>query len=109
MACACELLKPIPNCFEMLVVGRVTALSTDVDVMFTNLATGRIDIIPITTEADGDVIIYDTDLPSVNMFTINRYRVEVIAYDLTIGTMTAECYEFEFKPYTQDEVTFELV
>lgn len=117
MTCDCLETKPLPMCFDSIVIGTNQTLDGEiVEVYFENQATGRIDVYLSDLIAVDGVITLQTDQTnSILLMADVTYKIslqndfEFTPLGLLVGT--TECVYQIFKDYneTYNEVTIQVV
>lgn len=115
MGCAITLLKPISLCTKEITVGKVSELSSIVNVVIKNMITERTIVLQAETDSDGLVKvnveeIYFSDRFKYNI-SVTKQGVDIEdALDLNIDAATEKVYELNFyKAVDEDDDCFKNV
>ena len=118
MSCeTCRQATSIPSCNETLEIGTIAHIGAeyknfDVWVLLTNNSTGKMKMIPVTTDGDSKVILTDPKLNAGQSYTVsvvaaNAYNLDdtlnIIVYDIAYEpTVEILCVDFAVVniPYT---------
>jgi hypothetical protein len=96
--------RPSPLCIDSLTIGTISAVSTAVNVMFHNTATGSKIILPATSSIAGLITVDVSDVEFIanvsHIVTVALASTDVTAYlDVTINSETAKEVYLHFEDY----------
>lgn len=117
MTCDCLETKPLPMCFDSIIIGTNETLDGEiVEVYFENQATGRIDVyLSDLIAVDGLIIVQTINTTDILVMSDTTYKISLQNdFDFTpLGLLvgTTECVYQIFKDYneTYNEVTVQVV
>jgi len=112
MSCICTNAKNLPNCIDSLNIGYASA-NTDYNVCF-KLPTGRIDVYPVTSDANGLITVEDGEWRIGDIYelwiALDTDNINAM-HSFTVGGEAVSCLniEFDYCNVSFAEQTIELV
>lgn len=93
MSCNCNKVYPIPLCAELIEIGAIELVLTDVIVQFNNIITGKVKQVTTTSDVSGFV--------TADVTTLGTFLTPNFSYEVTIlanNESQGETYPFRIDP-----------